>query len=437
MPTPTLPLTPAASTEIAAQERPWSSSASESSITLPPPALQSAAEIGSQNSKATGSLAPTDTRSVNRPASASTKKLRPISEDEPFTLPSPPTRSRKIIHMKPPRPQSETQSPVKRRKITTASTPDSPAAHKASSSSSSSLVNNISKPTKKAIRKTAHSLIERRRRSKMNDAFATLKDMIPACRSGDERDGNGKEMHKLDVLNAGIEYLAYLETCLEKMNERQWEGKRIGRRIFGQDDAEDMDTEMSKEDARAASAEKHLKSPSEHEYLRQQIKDQNGKKEKYPFMPPNTCHCHCHSNIHGEEELLRTAMPLTKPQPPSSNFSSQEYLTAHLTHHPTDATREMDIERTRDQEETTKTAAALLMLTSTDRRGKSNSNSNSTNITADARPRFSIIPTGTVNYHQTGTPTWKSHTQTLTPTPTSTSTSTIKTGLSVRDLLLK
>jgi hypothetical protein len=45
---------------------------------------------------------------------------------------------------------------------------------------------------RKIARKTAHSLIERRRRSKMNEEFGVLKDMIPACR--------GQEMHKLAIL---------------------------------------------------------------------------------------------------------------------------------------------------------------------------------------------------------------------------------------------
>jgi hypothetical protein len=44
---------------------------------------------------------------------------------------------------------------------------------------------------RKIARKTAHSLIERRRRSKMNEEFAVLKDMIPACTG---------EMHKLAIL---------------------------------------------------------------------------------------------------------------------------------------------------------------------------------------------------------------------------------------------
>lgn len=45
---------------------------------------------------------------------------------------------------------------------------------------------------RKVARKTAHSIIERRRRSKMNEEFGVLKDMIPAC--------SGVEMHKLAIL---------------------------------------------------------------------------------------------------------------------------------------------------------------------------------------------------------------------------------------------
>ena len=45
---------------------------------------------------------------------------------------------------------------------------------------------------KKIARKTAHSVIERRRRSKMNEEFGVLKAMIPAC--------TDQEMHKLAIL---------------------------------------------------------------------------------------------------------------------------------------------------------------------------------------------------------------------------------------------
>lgn len=48
---------------------------------------------------------------------------------------------------------------------------------------------------RKIARKTAHSLIERRRRSKMNEEFGVLKDMIPACTG---------EMHKLAILQVSV-----------------------------------------------------------------------------------------------------------------------------------------------------------------------------------------------------------------------------------------
>jgi erythromycin esterase-like protein len=54
---------------------------------------------------------------------------------------------------------------------------------------------------RKIARKTAHSLIERRRRSKMNEEFATLKDMIPACK--------GQDMHKLAILQVRSHCVAW------------------------------------------------------------------------------------------------------------------------------------------------------------------------------------------------------------------------------------
>jgi len=49
---------------------------------------------------------------------------------------------------------------------------------------------------RKVARKTAHSIIERRRREKMNSEFQALKDMVPAC--------EGQEMHKLAILQVCV-----------------------------------------------------------------------------------------------------------------------------------------------------------------------------------------------------------------------------------------
>ena len=64
---------------------------------------------------------------------------------------------------------------------------------------------------KRMARKTAHSTIERRRRSKMNQEFETLKEMVPACK--------GQSMHKLAILQAGIDYMTYLEQCITDLKE--------------------------------------------------------------------------------------------------------------------------------------------------------------------------------------------------------------------------
>ena len=47
----------------------------------------------------------------------------------------------------------------------------------------------------------------------MNEEFGTLKDMVPACK--------GQEMHKLAILQAGIDYLRYLERCIDELKETE------------------------------------------------------------------------------------------------------------------------------------------------------------------------------------------------------------------------
>ncbi|CAF9934128.1 hypothetical protein IMSHALPRED_009601 [Imshaugia aleurites] len=183
MPRTSLPLTPAASSEIKGKDA-SPVSASEKSFNLPPPA------IGSHR---------------NSGASTVPKQVQSASSSG-FSLPPPPTRSRTIIQMKP-KPQSSDDS---------ARTPMQQGAKgsnkKMSASSSTSATAGKKQPSstslagKKIARKTAHSVIERRRRSKMNEEFGTLKAMIPAC--------TDQEMHKLAILQASIDYLRYLEKCI-------------------------------------------------------------------------------------------------------------------------------------------------------------------------------------------------------------------------------
>lgn len=137
---------------------------------------------------------------LNCPASPTSPDLMAVEHKQPprrasaapkrrlddLDLPPPPTRTRKIIQMKPkpqdPKPAGGKQAKDNGKAPTNASQANSKKKQPSATSASG----------RKMARKTAHSLIERRRRSKMNEEFATLKDMIPAC--------HGQEMHKLAIL---------------------------------------------------------------------------------------------------------------------------------------------------------------------------------------------------------------------------------------------
>jgi hypothetical protein len=195
MPRPTLPLTPASSTEIAGKGETRLQMSLESGFALPPPALRE---------KSDPSVSPSDTPALS-PRQPSTKPSRQSSihsiapkrrlsaantstntNDDQFELPPPPTRSRKIIHMEPRAKgkgsNEESLVALKSRQISKATAAEG----KKKQPTSTSVAG------RKIARKTAHSLIERRRRSKMNEEFGVLKDMIPACKD--------QEMHKLAIL---------------------------------------------------------------------------------------------------------------------------------------------------------------------------------------------------------------------------------------------
>jgi len=169
MPQTSLPLTPASSLDLQGQV-PASQTVRETPLTLPSPAMAPA------NSKGR----------VSRP-----QPIRPATEKPDFSLPPPPTRSRKIIQMKPAQQHKSSESSVTHSL--------SPKAYGKKHTSASSNAAGRKQPSstsaagKKMARKTAHSVIERRRRSKMNEEFAVLKDLIPACKD--------QEMHKLAILS--------------------------------------------------------------------------------------------------------------------------------------------------------------------------------------------------------------------------------------------
>ena len=175
-----------------------------------------------------------------------------------FSLPPPPTRSRKIIQMKPTssqetsRPLPPVSSSSASRRGTTTSTAQSK--NKPSTTSVAG---------RKIARKTAHSLIERRRRSKMNEEFGVLKEMIPACRN--------QEMHKLAILQASIDYLRYLERCvtdLKAANENlptqaPYDPKHQARSaIDGDDDDDDDDDDNEDPDLEMAETPSTTASPA-------------------------------------------------------------------------------------------------------------------------------------------------------------------------------
>lgn len=199
MPPPRLPPTPSMSGELTIKDQPFPEG-SESYFALPPAALQSSVTEGPGKGESkmdpavyrpaspTSPRSATGVRNSNPPRRAGTK--RPL---EGFDLPPPPTRTRKIIQMKP-----KGQTPAKtepENKTKDASKTPSNVASQANASKKKQ-PSATSAAGRKIARKTAHSLIERRRRSKMNEEFATLKDMIPACK--------GQEMHKLAILQVGI-----------------------------------------------------------------------------------------------------------------------------------------------------------------------------------------------------------------------------------------
>ncbi|KAI9862488.1 MAG: hypothetical protein M1813_004339 [Trichoglossum hirsutum] len=207
MPPPALPPTPISSTDISAKDGPNLSSL-ELSFTLPPPAI--AREDGSRSSSASNSssssfrpMSPTSPLTTTAEHIASRRRSSAAATTkENFALPPPPTRSRKIIQMKPRPDEPLVQQPV--------SAPTKETQNKTTANQATGGKRKPPTPTsvagRKIARKTAHSLIERRRRSKMNEEFCVLKQMIPACQNQD--------MHKLAILQASIDYLRYLEQCI-------------------------------------------------------------------------------------------------------------------------------------------------------------------------------------------------------------------------------
>ncbi|KAI2466132.1 hypothetical protein F4781DRAFT_434678 [Annulohypoxylon bovei var. microspora] len=205
-----MPPTPASSTEIKGQDHSHQLSTLQMSFELPPSAIgQHAKSQAPPSASKTSPISPSTKTSYPVQPSETVKSRRRSSaaQKETFALPPPPTRSRRIIQMKP-RPQDEPaeQTASDKAASTNAGKNAGGAGSKKKQPSATSAAG------RKIARKTAHSLIERRRRSKMNEEFAVLKGLIPACTG---------EMHKLAILQASIEYVRYLEDCISKLKEQR------------------------------------------------------------------------------------------------------------------------------------------------------------------------------------------------------------------------
>lgn len=218
---------------------------------LPPPALRSETSSSTYSSKPTSHRGPTNTRTPpispkDKPLTSSPRQKRtssgmvksnltesihtgPNGPSSTYALPPPPSRARKIIQMKPKgassinQPSPESDASYRPPASVSASAAPAKGSNLSVTNSKRKQPSATSAAGRKIARKTAHSIIERRRRSKMNEEFGVLKDMIPAC--------EGVEMHKLAILQAGIEYVKYLEGCVAQLkteNQKQGEAGEQG-----------------------------------------------------------------------------------------------------------------------------------------------------------------------------------------------------------------
>ncbi|KAF4122484.1 Helix-loop-helix DNA-binding domain [Geosmithia morbida] len=227
MPRSSLPPTPGSSADTKVQDGTQDLASLHMTFELPPPAYQNPPAPGASSASPYPLQAAETVKSRRRSST--------MAGESSFSLPPPPTRSRKIVQMKPRQQNvSEPLSPT---------TPATPAkgkggTGKGAAGSGAGSVSKVStaaaalaaqgqavdnqqgkkkQPSstsaagRKIARKTAHSLIERRRRNKMNEEFALLKSMIPACTG---------EMHKLAILQASIEYVRYLEDCVTQLKDQ-------------------------------------------------------------------------------------------------------------------------------------------------------------------------------------------------------------------------
>ncbi|KAK1757452.1 transcriptional regulator form adherence 6 [Echria macrotheca] len=352
MPRTTLLPTPASSTDIKGQDG-SKLAPLQMAFELPPPAVTPA----DPKSEPFPMQASETVKSRRRPSAA------PGPAKDQFTLPPPPTRSRKIIQMKP----REEPAPASTSKAATAKTGGATQAGTASAAAAGTKKKQPSATSaagRKIARKTAHSLIERRRRSKMNEEFNVLKNLIPAC-SG--------EMHKLAILQASIEYVRYLEDCIAKLKEH---APQAAARLAdpslpspGEPYKPDRTFAFAAEPAHSPDVE--MTSPSSHEPSPTLTPNGNQRFQNQPSVSPALLaqdarhHRDSYSSAastdyrHASFSTSATTSPAFGPQTHGYAQSVHSAAGSTLTSPALPPQRDLDQEAT----------AALLMLNQTDRRG--------------------------------------------------------------------
>lgn len=223
MPHPGLPPTPGSSTALKAKDGVNQIALFHLAFELPPPAMYEAARTSPDDGSklfpgpaTTGvhhaqhisppsyPMLAAETVKARGRSSAATKESKEGGDgsSSTFALPPPPTRSRKIIQMRPRKEEATDASAAKetgkgpgksaaKRTATNANALRSGAGSATAAKGGKKPPSATSAAGRKITRKTAHSMIERRRRSKINEELAVLKNMIPACTG---------EMHKLAIL---------------------------------------------------------------------------------------------------------------------------------------------------------------------------------------------------------------------------------------------
>ncbi|KAI1774946.1 hypothetical protein F4818DRAFT_56658 [Hypoxylon cercidicola] len=354
-----MPPTPASSTEMKGQDHSHQLSTLQMSFELPPSAMGPNANSLTPNSasKTSPVSSPAKTSYPVQPSeTVKSRRRSSTAQKETFALPPPPTRSRRIIQMKP-RPEEPTGQATQEKAASAGAGKNTGAGSKKKQPSASSAAG------RKMARKTAHSLIERRRRSKMNEEFAVLKGLIPACTG---------EMHKLAILQASIEYVRYLEDCITKLKEQhddqstpappQFKLPSLNDRdVYDMDDDKEDDEEEGQEDVEMTNSEApspvYAQTPvlSNRSSISPTLLAQDARGRQHSYSSVSTEYRHY--SYTAPATISPAFGPQSYSQPVGTTSASNSTLTSPAL---------------RPQQEIDQEASAALLMLNVDRRGMNN-----------------------------------------------------------------